>query len=330
MFMEIPICQTDMCPGTGCSYFPNWLCPIEGRNKKGKGGKEGERKGGKGCGEGRKEQQTGHGGKGSQARAGLGASMQIDDVRPVGSSWVTFRLVLLLPNVIPSFLFLSLSSLLPAAGLYYLAELIEEYTVATSRIIKYMIWFSTAVLLGLYLFEGFPGLMVSVGLFTNLVYFGLLQTFPFIMLTSPNFMLSCGPGVLHLLPVAGPLRLLRLLVGRGERAPFHGAARRRRGLELLHEREAGQALRDPGHLLVHQGSHLAQPPKDVLTRPPPRPFRDGSTGRSLSRVSLGRTDGKEGRWASAESASTKEGAGAVAAQNTLASLTSLVCLHGAF
>lgn len=27
-----------------------------------------------------------------------------------------------------------------AAGLYYLAELIEEYTVATSRIIKYMIW----------------------------------------------------------------------------------------------------------------------------------------------------------------------------------------------
>lgn len=29
-----------------------------------------------------------------------------------------------------------------AAGLYYLAELIEEYTVATSRIIKYMIMVS--------------------------------------------------------------------------------------------------------------------------------------------------------------------------------------------
>ncbi|KAG6922914.1 testis expressed 261, partial [Chelydra serpentina] len=78
-----------------------------------------------------------------------------------------------------------------AAGLYYLAELIEEYTVATSRIIKYMIWFSTVVLVGLYLFERFPGFMVGVGLFTNLVYFGLLQTFPFIMLTSPNFILSC-------------------------------------------------------------------------------------------------------------------------------------------
>lgn len=105
-----------------------------------------------------------------------------------------------------------------AAGLYYLAELIEEYTVATSRIIKYMIMvsnneftvvsteshqlictffyecsqFSTAVLAGLYLFEGFPILMVGIGLFTNLVYFGLLQTFPYIMLSSPNFILSCG------------------------------------------------------------------------------------------------------------------------------------------
>lgn len=52
--------------------------------------------------------------------------------------------------------------------------------------------FSTAVLAGLYLFEGFPILMVGIGLFTNLVYFGLLQTFPYIMLSSPNFILSCG------------------------------------------------------------------------------------------------------------------------------------------
>lgn len=52
--------------------------------------------------------------------------------------------------------------------------------------------FSSAVLVGLYLFEHFPGFMVGVGLFTNLVYFGLLQTFPFIVLTSSNFILSCG------------------------------------------------------------------------------------------------------------------------------------------
>lgn len=52
--------------------------------------------------------------------------------------------------------------------------------------------FSAAVLIGLYIFEHFPSFMIGVGLFTNLVYFGLLQTFPFIMLTSPNFILSCG------------------------------------------------------------------------------------------------------------------------------------------
>ncbi|XP_066064998.1 LOW QUALITY PROTEIN: protein TEX261 [Chamaea fasciata] len=78
-----------------------------------------------------------------------------------------------------------------AAGLYYLAELIEEYTVVTRRIIKYMIWFSSGVLLGLYVFEQFPASLVSVGLFTNLVHFGLLQTFPCIVLSSPNFVLSC-------------------------------------------------------------------------------------------------------------------------------------------
>nr|XP_059859024.1 protein TEX261-like [Delphinus delphis] len=80
-----------------------------------------------------------------------------------------------------------------AAGLYYLAELLEEYTVATSRIIEYRVWFSAAVLIGLYVFERFPTYMIGVGLFlVYLVYFGLLQTFPFIMLTSPNFILSCG------------------------------------------------------------------------------------------------------------------------------------------
>jgi len=52
--------------------------------------------------------------------------------------------------------------------------------------------FSTGVLASLYLFEGFPVLMVAVGLFTNLVYFGLLQTFPYILLSSPNFILCCG------------------------------------------------------------------------------------------------------------------------------------------
>ncbi|XP_073906032.1 protein TEX261 isoform X2 [Castor canadensis] len=141
-----------------------------------------------------------------------------------------------------------------AAGLYYLAELIEEYTVATSRIIKYMIWFSTAVLIGLYVFERFPTSMIGVGLFTNLVYFGLLQTFPFIMLTSPNFILSCGlvvvnhylafqffaeeyypfseflllpgPGLFYFLPVDNPICILCVTFGWGECPALYHATRR--------------------------------------------------------------------------------------------------------
>uniref|UniRef100_A0A672GHU1 Protein TEX261 n=1 Tax=Salarias fasciatus TaxID=181472 RepID=A0A672GHU1_SALFA len=85
---------------------------------------------------------------------------------------------------------ISFVTLAIAAGLYYLAELIEEYTVATSRIIKYMILFSTVVLAGLYVFEGFPMFMVGVGLFTNLVYFGLLQTFPYILIFFSLFVVS--------------------------------------------------------------------------------------------------------------------------------------------
>ncbi|MBW03311.1 hypothetical protein ESR_37439, partial [Eschrichtius robustus] len=34
--------------------------------------------------------------------------------------------------------------------------------------------------------------MIGMGLCTNLVYFGLLQTFPLVMLTSLNFILLCG------------------------------------------------------------------------------------------------------------------------------------------
>ncbi|XP_053797842.1 protein TEX261 [Vidua chalybeata] len=84
-----------------------------------------------------------------------------------------------------------------AAGLYYLAELIEEYTVATRRIIKSMIWFSSAVHVGLFLFEQFPALLVATGLFSNLVYVGLLQSFPCLALGSSNFLLSCVLVVLN-------------------------------------------------------------------------------------------------------------------------------------
>ncbi|CAM9248538.1 unnamed protein product [Lampetra fluviatilis] len=86
---------------------------------------------------------------------------------------------------------ISFVTLAIAAGLYYLAEMIEEYTVITSKIIKYMIWLSTCVYVGLLLFESFPLVLVSLGLFSCVVHLGLLRTFPYIQLTSPNFALTC-------------------------------------------------------------------------------------------------------------------------------------------
>lgn len=77
-----------------------------------------------------------------------------------------------------------------AAGLYYLAELVEEYTVMSGKVIKYIIWVVTGIYVGLLLFEDLPLSLVLTGLATNIVYIGLLTTFPFIELSSPVFILS--------------------------------------------------------------------------------------------------------------------------------------------
>ncbi|KAM6345789.1 protein TEX261 isoform 1-T1 [Podargus strigoides] len=74
-----------------------------------------------------------------------------------------------------------------------------------------------------------------------------------------------GSRLLHLLPLVDSVCFLRLLVGWGERAAFHGAAGRRRGLQLLHQGEEGQTLRHPPHLLLHQGGHPAQQAEDLLS-----------------------------------------------------------------
>ncbi|KAK2166441.1 hypothetical protein LSH36_39g11004 [Paralvinella palmiformis] len=75
-----------------------------------------------------------------------------------------------------------------AAGLYYLAELVEEYTVITARIIKYMIWATTGVYVGLLLFESMPISMTGIGLLTNVLYGLVLKSFPYFELTSPVFL----------------------------------------------------------------------------------------------------------------------------------------------
>lgn len=81
-------------------------------------------------------------------------------------------------------------SLSVAAGLYYLAELVEEYTVFTAKIIKYIIITIFIVHVGLALFEDLPIMMIVCGFLGCLTHFLLLQNFPYFVLTSPSFMAS--------------------------------------------------------------------------------------------------------------------------------------------
>ncbi|KAK3597778.1 hypothetical protein CHS0354_006136 [Potamilus streckersoni] len=74
-----------------------------------------------------------------------------------------------------------------AAGLYYLAELVEEYTVYTSKVIRCLLIFTTLVYIGLFLFEDIPLSMIIVGLLGNVTYFGVLRDFPYFYISSPAF-----------------------------------------------------------------------------------------------------------------------------------------------
>ncbi|KAI8789650.1 protein TEX261 [Biomphalaria glabrata] len=74
-----------------------------------------------------------------------------------------------------------------AAGLYYLAELVEEYTSIAGKTIKYLVYGTIVVYAGLLIFEDVGFLMVAGGLLSCLAYLFILQNFPYFFLTSPSF-----------------------------------------------------------------------------------------------------------------------------------------------
>ncbi|XP_005089622.1 protein TEX261 [Aplysia californica] len=77
-----------------------------------------------------------------------------------------------------------------AAGLYYLAELVEEYTVMTGKIIKYLIYATILIYIGMLLFEDFTILMIGSGLASCVAYLLVLNDFPFFYVSSPSFIVS--------------------------------------------------------------------------------------------------------------------------------------------
>jgi len=82
---------------------------------------------------------------------------------------------------------ITLCTLSLAAGLYYIAEVVEEYTVLTAKVIRYMIYATSVAFVGIYLFESFPFYMVLFGILTNLDYYIVLSSFPSISLSSISF-----------------------------------------------------------------------------------------------------------------------------------------------
>ncbi|KAL1521843.1 hypothetical protein AB1Y20_021494 [Prymnesium parvum] len=93
---------------------------------------------------------------------------------------------------VAGYLFLLFVAVCLACGLYYLAELAEEYTSLTRKLISLSI---TAVLIChvlFFLFEELPRLPLAVGFAAHACYFVLLRGFPFLRLLSPSFLVSVG------------------------------------------------------------------------------------------------------------------------------------------
>ncbi|KAG0228479.1 erv26 super protein [Actinomortierella wolfii] len=78
-----------------------------------------------------------------------------------------------------------------ACGLYYLAELVEEYTVQTKRIIKGLTLSVVVLHLLLWLLDGLPFTKIMFSLLCHAVYSLNLSNFPNISLVSVPFLSSC-------------------------------------------------------------------------------------------------------------------------------------------
>ncbi|XP_064465619.1 protein TEX261-like [Ornithodoros turicata] len=77
-----------------------------------------------------------------------------------------------------------------AAALYYLAELVEEFTVTTGKIIRILILITLAIYVGLFLFDDLPKGMIACGIFSQVMHLLILRTFPFVSVSSVPFLLA--------------------------------------------------------------------------------------------------------------------------------------------
>lgn len=97
-------------------------------------------------------------------------------------------------GIIFGFLFLTLSI---ASGLYYISELVEEYSEPTKRFLTHSIYAVISIYCLLLIFDQFPFKLSIFSIVSCLIYLQNLRYFPFISLTSPIFITSCGLVILN-------------------------------------------------------------------------------------------------------------------------------------
>lgn len=73
------------------------------------------------------------------------------------------------------------------AGIYYLAELVEEYTVATKRIISYIVGVTVIVYVLFCFFDRLPWSLLACGIAAQAMHALILRTFPFVRFASAPF-----------------------------------------------------------------------------------------------------------------------------------------------
>jgi hypothetical protein len=85
-----------------------------------------------------------------------------------------------------------------AAGMYYVAELIEEYTTVAKRIIRLILIVITLLNILLAIFETeFTWTLSAIGIISNIIYFFILAEFPVIGFLSPTFLFSMLLLIIH-------------------------------------------------------------------------------------------------------------------------------------
>jgi hypothetical protein len=79
-----------------------------------------------------------------------------------------------------------------ASGLYYMSELVEEHSVLAKRLLTRLIYAIIFIQTLLWLVDGFPFWASMLGIVSHVIYLGNMRRFPFVRLSDPLFLTSCG------------------------------------------------------------------------------------------------------------------------------------------